>query len=177
MEQKIHDKTFEIFISSEQIAKRVHAVADRINEDYTSQQPLFISVLNGAFMFTSDLIKYLKFFPEVSFIKFASYSGMASTGSIKQLIGLNEDLHGRDVVIVEDIIDTGITMGQILTQVKAKKPKSVKVATLLFKPEPFEGDFKIDYVGFEIPNKFVLGYGMDYNGIGRNLPDIYQHKL
>lgn len=177
MEQKIHDKTFEIFIPSEQIADRVRSVAEAINHDYASHQPLFISVLNGAFMFTSDLIKYLRFFPEVSFIKFASYSGMASTGNIKQLIGLNEDLQGRDVVIVEDIIDTGLTMEQIITQVKAKKPKSVRVATLLFKPEPFKGDFKIDYVGFEIPNKFVVGYGMDYNGIGRNLPDIYQHKL
>jgi hypoxanthine phosphoribosyltransferase len=151
-------------------------VAQMINADYKELQPLFICVLNGAFMFASDLIKHLRFFPEITFVKFASYDGMASSGNIRQLIGLNEELEGRDIVIVEDIIDSGLTMNHIIKEIKSRNPKSLKIATLLFKPDSFKADFTIDYICFHIPNKFVVGYGMDYDGYGRNLPDIYEYK-
>jgi hypoxanthine phosphoribosyltransferase len=176
MEKIIHDKVFDTFLSSAEIDSKVKLIAEAINADYEGLQPLFICVLNGAFMFASDLIKNLHFFPEITFVKFASYDGMASSGKIRQLIGLNEDLKDRDIVIIEDIIDSGLTMDHILKEIKSRNPKSLKVATLLFKPDSFKADFTIDYICFDIPNKFVVGYGMDYNGYGRNLPDIYEYK-
>lgn len=172
----IHDKAFDTFLTSTEIENKIKDVAIVINADYIGLQPLFICVLNGAFMFASDLIKHLNFFPEITFVKFASYDGMSSTGKIRQLIGLNENLEGRDVVIIEDIIDSGLTMDHIIKEIKGKKPKSLKLATLLFKPDSFKADFTIDYICFHIPNKFVVGYGMDYDGYGRNLPDIYEYK-
>ena len=174
--QTIHDKEFEIFIDEPTIQKRIEEIAGQINQDYAGRHPLFLCILNGAFMFASDLIKYLKFFPEISFIKVASYQGLGSTGQIKSLIGLHEEISGRDVVIIEDIIDSGLTIESILKQLKDKKAKSIRLASLLFKPDAFKGSYTVDYKGFEIPNAFVVGYGMDYDGIGRNLPDIYQLK-
>ncbi|MCK5171178.1 MAG: hypoxanthine phosphoribosyltransferase, partial [Bacteroidales bacterium] len=135
--------------------------------------PLFISILNGSFMFTADLFKHIDFTCEVTFLKLTSYRGTSSTGSVRQLIGVNESIAERDVIILEDIVDTGITIEQILGQLKSFEPASVKVASLLFKPEAYQKDFGIDYIGMEIPNDFIVGYGLDYDRLGRNFPDIY----
>ncbi|MEQ8711681.1 MAG: hypoxanthine phosphoribosyltransferase [Cyclobacteriaceae bacterium] len=172
----IKDKDFDLYISGSQIQERILTIAAKINEDYKDTQPLFICVLNGAFMFASDLIKQLDFFPEISFVKVSSYSGLHTTGVVKSLIGLNEDIRDREILLIEDIIDSGLTMKYLLAELNELNPKSIKLATLLFKPEAFKGSYGIDYIGFEIPNEFVVGYGMDYDGFGRNLPDIYHLK-
>ncbi|MEQ9299952.1 MAG: hypoxanthine phosphoribosyltransferase [Cyclobacteriaceae bacterium] len=172
----IKDKEFDLFISASQIQERIMTVASKINEDYAATQPLFICVLNGAFMFASDLIKKMDFFPEISFVKVSSYSGLHTTGAVKNLIGLNEDINGRDIILIEDIIDSGLTMKYLLDELKERDAKSIRMATLLFKPDAFKGNYPVDYIGFEIPNEFVVGYGMDYDGFGRNLPDIYHLK-
>ncbi|MEM8894510.1 MAG: hypoxanthine phosphoribosyltransferase [Bacteroidota bacterium] len=172
----IKDKDFHLFITDAEIKDRIDKLGARINVDYAGKRPLFICVLNGAFMFASDLIKKLDFFPEISFVKVSSYSGMQTTGSVKKLIGLNESIAGRDLILIEDIIDSGLTMKYLLHELKDKKPASIKLATLLFKPDSFQAEYPIDYIGFEIPNEFVVGYGMDYDGYGRNLPDIYHLK-
>lgn len=172
----IKDKEFDLFISAAEIQERLEAIASKINDDYRDTQPLFICVLNGAFMFASDLIKKMNFFPEISFVKVSSYEGLHTTGTVKNLIGLNEDIGDREIILIEDIIDSGLTMKYLLAELEAKKPKSIRMATLLFKPEAFKGNYPVDYIGFEIPNEFVVGYGMDYDGFGRNLPDIYHLK-
>lgn len=172
----IKDKEFELFISAAQITHQLDALAATINTDFKDTQPLFICVLNGAFMFASDLIKKVDFFPEISFVKISSYQGLQTSGTIKNLIGLNEDISGRDIILIEDIIDSGLTMQYLLTELNSRHPKSVSIATLLFKPDAFKGEYEVDYIGFEIPNDFVVGYGMDYDGFGRNLPDIYHLK-
>ncbi len=168
------DKTFESYISYNQIEQAVQKIAEKMEKDLTGKNPLFLVILNGAFMFAGDLFKYLHFPAEISFVKFASYSGTNSTGAVKQLIGLNENLEGRVIVLVEDIVDTGISMERILKDLAPKKPAEVKIATLLFKPDAYIKDFKIDYVGLEIPNDFIVGYGLDYNGQARNFKDIYK---
>ncbi|MBQ5404144.1 MAG: hypoxanthine phosphoribosyltransferase, partial [Bacteroidales bacterium] len=145
----------------------------RINADYNGKEIFFIGVLNGVFMFASDLMKNIKVPCTIQFVKVASYQGMTSTGVVKELIGLNADISGKDVVIIEDIVDTGFTMKSILGQLKEKNPASIRIASLIFKPESFREDFKVDYIGFSIPNDFILGYGLDYDGYGRNLPEIY----
>lgn len=132
-----------------------------------------ICILNGSFMFSSDLMKLIDFPCEISFVKLSSYDGMGSTGKVKHLIGLNEEIEGRTVVLLEDIVDTGVTIENLMKQLESQKPKDVRVATLLFKPEACKKDVKLDYVGMEIPNEFIVGYGLDYDGYGRNLPDIY----
>jgi hypoxanthine phosphoribosyltransferase len=170
---KVKDLQFEPFISNHLIEARVTELANRLTVDYHGKNPLFLSVLNGSFMFTSDLMKSFLSPCEISFIKLASYEGMESTGNIQTLIGLNNQIENRDIVIIEDIVDTGNTVKKILDLVKDHKPASVKILTLLFKPEAFQEDFEIDYVGFEIENKFVVGYGLDYDGYGRNLDQIY----
>lgn len=172
----VHDKEFEIFISHQDILAKIEEIATRINTDYRGKSPLFIGVLNGVFMFAADLMKEITLPSEISFVKLASYQDMTSSGEINELIGLKEGIQGKDVVIVEDIVDTGETMNHLLKQLQLMQPNSVEVATLLLKEEVFKKDIPLKYVGFKIPNKFVIGYGLDYNGHGRNLKDIYQIK-
>jgi hypoxanthine phosphoribosyltransferase len=170
---KLKDKTFRISIPAKDIDKSVAAVADQINNDLRDKHPLFLCVLNGSFMFAADLMKKLSIQCEISFIKVSSYQGTSTTGSVKQLIGLGDDLKGRHVVIVEDIVDTGITIANVVEQLKKMEPAGIRVATLLYKPEAYTKDIKIDYVAITVPNDFLVGYGLDYDGLGRNLPDIY----
>jgi hypoxanthine phosphoribosyltransferase len=171
---RIHDKTFEIYLSESAIQERVKNIADSINEEYRDKKPLFIAILNGSFMFASDLFKYLTINSEISFIKLASYRGMKSTGNVITSIGLDADLFGKDLIIVEDIVDTGKTLYNFLPKLRDHHPSSLKIAALLHKPEATRFPLHLDYVGFSIPDKFVVGYGLDYDGLGRNLKEIYQ---
>ncbi|GAB4094404.1 phosphoribosyltransferase [Flaviaesturariibacter terrae] len=171
---KLHDKTFDSYLSEETIQSRIRELAAQIDRDYAGKRPLFIGILNGAFMFAADLFKNLTVEAEISFIKLASYSGTKSTGRVITAIGLDQDLIGRDVIVVEDIVDTGKTLAEFLPQFRHNQPASLRIATLLHKPEATQFDLTLDYVGFAIPNKFVVGYGLDYDGIGRNLREIYQ---
>lgn len=170
---QIKDKCFRTFIPEEQIQKEVIRVADEISRDLQGEVPVFISVLNGAFMFTSDLMKNLSIPCEISFVKLASYQGTVSTGEVKELVGLNANISGRTVVIVEDIVDTGLTMQALIKKISAYHPKEIRIATLLLKPEKLKIDLAIDYVAMHIPNDFIVGYGLDYEGLGRNYRDIY----
>ena len=170
----LHDKTFEPFISSEEIDFAIANMAKQMDDDFFDEIPLFVGVLNGSFMVLSDLMKHYRGMCEVSFVKMASYEGTQSTNEVKQLIGINENLEGRTVVIVEDIVDTGNTIQELKTIFKDKKVKHLKIATLFFKPDAYKKDIKIDYVGIRIPDKFIVGYGLDYDGLGRNLADVYQ---
>lgn len=170
---QIKDKRFKTFIPEEKILAEVARVAADINRDLADSHPLFLSVLNGSFMFTADLMKFLTMPCELSFVKLASYEGTSSTGKVKELVGLNEDITGRTVVIVEDIVDTGFTMQRMLEMLKAHNPKEIRIATLLVKPDKLKVDLDIDYVAMNIPNDFIVGYGLDYDGLGRNYRDIY----
>lgn len=170
---QIKDKRFTTFISEEKILTEVARVADEINRDLAGSDPLFVSVLNGSFMFTADLMKRLTMPCEISFVKLASYEGTSTTGCVKELVGLNDDISGRTVVIVEDIVDTGLTMQRLLETLRARNPKEIRIATLLVKPDKLQVDLKIDYVAMNIPNDFIVGYGLDYDGYGRNYRDIY----
>lgn len=169
----IKDKTFRVNISAEEINRAVEKVAEKINTELKDKRPLFLAVLNGSFMFASDLMKKLTIDCEISFVKVSSYHGTSTTGSVKQLIGINEDIKGRTVVIIEDIVDTGLTIVNVEAQLKSMMPADIRVATLLFKPEAYKQNTKINYVAIEVPNDFLVGYGLDYDGLGRNLPDIY----
>lgn len=172
---QVLDKSFEVFITKEEIQKEISSLADKINADYQGRDLVFLSVLNGAFMFTSDLMKNITIDCEVSFVKMSSYSGIESRGQVDELIGLKgNNIAGKDVVIVEDIVDTGITIDKIISLLEPEGTASVKVCTLLYKPDAFKGTKRPDYVGFSIPNAFVVGYGLDYNEKGRNLDTIYQ---
>ena len=170
----LHDKTFEPFISAEEIDFAVANMAKQMDDDFFDDVPVFVGILNGSFMVMSDLMKHYRGMCEVSFMKMASYEGTTSTNDVKQLIGINENLEGRTVVIVEDIVDTGNTIEELKAIFKEKNVKHLKIATLFFKPEAYKKDIKIDYVGIRIPNKFIVGYGLDYDGLGRNLADVYQ---
>ena len=170
---KLLDREFELSISEEKLLKAVDQVAEKMNADLEGKNPLMVCVLNGSFMFASDLMKRLTIPCEISFVKLSSYSGTGSTGKVKELIGLNEDISGRTIVLLEDIVDTGLTIINTVEQVKQMRPADVKVATMLFKPEACKHDVKLDYVGMDIPNDFIVGYGLDYDGYGRNLKDIY----
>ena len=170
----VHDKEFIPYLTSAEIEVQVQRVADEINRDYAGKKPLFVAILNGAFMFASDLFKKINVETEICFIKLASYKGVKSTGKVITAIGLDAELYGRDVIIVEDIVDTGLTLQYILPQLEHQNPASLKVASLLHKPEASVHPIKIDYLGFTIPNKFVVGYGLDYDGLGRNIKEIYQ---
>jgi len=171
---KVHDKYFVPWLTEEAIQQRVKEIAAQISSDYKDKRPLFIGVLNGAFMFASDLFKNINAEAEISFIKLASYKGTKSTGQVITAIGLDMDLNGRDIIIVEDIIDTGKTLTEFLPQIRHQQPSSLKIAVLLHKPEATIHPIHIDYCCFSIPNKFVVGYGLDYNGLGRNISSIYQ---
>ena len=170
---KLLDKEFALSIPESTILKSIRKIAAEIDRDLRDKDPLLICVLNGSFMFASDLMKEMSFNCEISFVKLSSYSGTSSTGNVKSLIGLNEDIKGRNIVLLEDIVDTGITIANVVEQLKKLGPADVRVATMLFKPEAYVKDMKIDYIGLEIPNDFIVGYGLDYNGYGRNLRNVY----
>lgn len=170
---QIKDKKFAISITEEQILKEVDRVAEEINRDLKDKNPLFLSVLNGSFMFTADLMKRITIPCEISFVKLASYQGISSTGKITEVIGVNEDISGRCVVIVEDIVDTGLTMQRLLETLGTRNPKEIHIASLLVKPEKLQVPLNIKYAAMNIPNDFIVGYGLDYDGLGRNYKDIY----
>jgi hypoxanthine phosphoribosyltransferase len=171
---KVYDKEFIPYLTSDEIQKQVARIAAEINNDYKNKKPLFIAILNGAFIFAADLFKQIDIEAEIAFIKLASYKGVKSSGKVITAIGLDADLYGRDVIIVEDIVDTGKTLSQFLPQLDHQHPASLKIAALLHKPDAMVHPIKIDYLGFTIPNKFVLGYGLDFDGLGRNIKEIYQ---
>ena len=171
---KVHDKEFVSYITSQEIEEQVARVAAEINRDYQGKKPLFIAILNGAFIFAADLFKNITLDAEICFIKLASYKGVKSTGKVITAIGLDVDLYQREVIIVEDIVDTGKTLAQFLPQLEHHHPASLKIASLLHKPDAMIHPINIDYLGFTIPNKFVIGYGLDYDGLGRNIKEIYQ---
>lgn len=175
-EVTIHDKNFEIFLNSETIQNAIDEMAVTMSKDLKDKNPLFLVVLNGAFMFAADLMRRFDFDCEISFVKLSSYVGTKTTSVVRELIGLDEVLRGRTVVIVEDIIDTGITMANTIPKLIQLEAEDVKLATLLFKPSAFQKDYKIDYIGMKIPNDFIVGYGLDYDGLGRNLGEIYKLK-
>lgn len=171
---QLHDKTFSPFISENEIDDIVSGMAELINEDYVNKRPVILGVLNGSFMFISDLMKKLTIDCELSFIKLSSYSGTQSQGIVDEVIGLSTILKERDVIVLEDIIDTGNTVSKLFEILKNEPTKSLTIGTLLLKPDVFKNKFPVDYVGKEIPNFFVVGYGLDYDELGRNLPEIYQ---
>ena len=173
---QLHDKQFVPFISAEEINFAMATLASQVEADFADEIPVFIGVLNGSFMVVSDFMKNYKKPCEVSFIKLASYEGTTSTNKVKQLIGLNQDLSGRTVIVIEDIVDTGNTVAELKELFKKQNVKHFKIATLFFKPEAYKKDLKLDYIGIRIPNKFIVGYGLDYDGLGRNLPEVYQLK-
>lgn len=171
---RVWDKTFRPYIPDSDIQERVRSIATRINLDYEGKWPLFIAVLNGAFMFAADLFRHVAISCEITFVKVASYEGTETTGKVKTLIGLNESIKGRHVIILEDIVDTGITLRMILDQLEELEPASIRVGALLSKPDSLKEKVDVDYIGFKVPDDFLLGYGLDYNGRGRNLKDIYK---
>lgn len=171
---KVHDKSFGIYLSEETIQQRIKELAAKINNDYAGKRPFFVAILNGSFMFASDLFKQLTIDAELCFIKLASYKGMKSSGNVVTSIGLDDDLFGKDVIIVEDIVDTGKTLHNFLPRLLHQQPRSLKIVTLLHKSEATQFPLALDYIGFDIPDKFVVGYGLDYDGLGRNFKEIYQ---
>jgi hypoxanthine phosphoribosyltransferase len=170
----IHQKSFVPFIAEDILQEKIKNLAEQLDKDYAGKKPLFIAILNGSFMFASDLFKYLSIEAEICFIKLASYKGTKSTGQVITAIGMDVDITGRDVIVLEDIIDTGRTLHNFLPQLQNQQPLSLKIAVLLDKPEPRQFEIPIAYCCFSIPNKFVLGYGLDYDGLGRNIKEIYQ---
>lgn len=170
----VHGKTFIPYISAEEIQAKCFEIAVKINNDYRDEKPLFIAILNGSFLFAADMFRHIDLEAEISFIKLVSYKGTTSTGNVVTAIGLDERVKDRHVIIIEDILDTGRTLYQFLPELYNQNPKSLKIATLLTKPSARLFDVQPDYLGFEIPDKFVLGYGLDFDGLGRNIPSIYQ---
>ncbi len=168
--------TFVPYIRNEKIQDRIKELGKTITEETRGKRPLFLVVLNGAFPFASDLFRAVETDAEITFVRLKSYEGTSTTGNVRKLMGLTEDLKGRDVIVVEDIVDTGHTIARLLDELRALEPASLKVATLLFKPESLQCDVKPDYVGFSIPPKFIIGFGLDLDGLARNLPDIYVLK-
>ena len=169
----LKDKCFVPYITSDRILESVKQVAQKINADMANENPLFLVVLNGSFMFAADLLKEVTIPCEICFIKLASYHGTSSTGTVTEMIGLTEEVKGRSVVVVEDIVDTGVTIEKLASLMAKKEVKQMKIASFLLKPDAYKKPIKIDYVGMEIPNDFVVGYGLDYDGLGRNMKDIY----
>lgn len=171
---KLHDKEFRISILETEIIKEISRVANEINRDYKGKRPILLGVLNGCFMFAAELLKRLDIECEVSFVKLSSYQGTASTGVIKEVIGLSESLGGRDIIIIEDIVDTGLTMQRMLESLGTREPASIEIASLFLKPARLQVPVNIKYSALTIPDRFIVGYGLDYNGLGRNLPNIYE---
>ena len=174
---KIKDKTFETSISAEEIAKRVKELAQQLSKDFEGKNPLFLAVLNGSFIFAADLMREITIPCEISFVKLASYQGTTSTGKIKEVIGINEDLSGRTVVIVEDIVESGLTMKRMIETLGTRNPASVHICTLFVKRENLQVDLDIEYAAFSIPNAFIVGYGLDYDQQGRQLKEVYSLKM
>lgn len=170
---KLIDKVFETSITEAEIQERVKAVANRINKDMADKNPILLAVLNGSFMFAADLMRMLTIPCEISFVKLASYQGTTSTGTIKEVIGINEDLSGRTVIIIEDIVESGLTIKRMIETIGTRAPKSIHICTLLIKPDRLTVPLDVEYAAIEIPNDFIVGYGLDYNQQGRNLRDIY----
>lgn len=173
---KVLDKEFEISLSSEEIQGRISEMAEELNRDYNGKRPIFLGILNGSFMFASDLFKRISIDAQITFLKLASYQGTSSTGNVKQLIGMNQEIKDQHIIILEDIVDTGETLDTIMRQLSGYLPASIKIASLLFKPDAYKKKIPIDYIGFRIPNEFIVGYGLDYDGFGRNTEDIYTLK-
>jgi len=173
----LHDKTFVPYLGEDDVEHAVKSIAQQMNVDFERRTPLIVVVLNGAFVFGAELFKRLTFDCEVAFIRVSSYRGTASTGEVKEEMPLGCDVHGRDVIVIEDIVDSGLTMDNLRHRMVNAGAKSVSLCTLLFKPDAFQGIFELRYVGIEIPDRFVVGYGLDYDGLGRNLPAIYQLKV
>jgi len=173
---KLHDLEFMPYLSAIELSRVVDELSEKINIKYEGKTPLFVVVLNGAFMFASDLFKKVSVDCEISFLRVSSYRGTASTGEVKELMPIGTDVSGRDIILLEDIVDTGKTMGEVKQKMKEAGASSVSICTLLFKPDAFQGDYLVDFVGVEIPDRFVVGYGLDYDGLGRNLPSLYQIK-
>jgi hypoxanthine phosphoribosyltransferase len=171
---QVKDRQFSVFIPASQIESVVAEMAGSINRDYEGKKPLFLAILNGSFVFAADLLRKINIPCNISFVKFSSYQGTETTSNVKQLIGLNEDIKGRHIILVEDIVDTGITLDLLLNELQKHEPADVKIACFCHKPDAFRKSYKIDYVGMNIPNEFIVGYGLDYDGYGRNLPDIYK---
>ena len=170
---KLLDKEFKLSITAEEIDTATKNIADRINKDLNNKDVIFLGILNGAFMFASDLLRHITFNCQISFLKLASYQGTSNSGTVKRLIGINENIANKTVVVIEDIVDSGITIEHIIKQLNGYEPADIKIATLLLKPEAYSKAVKLDYIGMEIPNDFIVGYGLDYNGYGRNLQNIY----
>ena len=170
---RIHDKEFVPSIPAEDILVQVRRVANEINKDYEGQEPLFLVVLNGSFIFAADLMREITLAADVSFVKLASYQGTASSGTVREVIGLNTDITGRPIIIVEDIVESGVTMAHMIATLKRQNPKSIDICTLLLKPEKLKVQLDIKYVAMEIGNEFIVGYGLDYDQVGRGLKDIY----
>ena len=177
MKQRVtlNDKTFEVMIPAEEINKAVTAVAERLNVDYasTDKAPIFVGVLSGSYMFLADLVRKTTFNNEITFVKISSYEGTESTGTVKQKLGIDFDIEGRDIIIVEDIVETGHSINHMINYIKSLNPHSVEVCTLFFKPEKYLYELPIKYCAMEIGNEFIVGYGLDYDQLGRNLKDIY----
>jgi len=172
-EVQILDKRFREYIPENSVQKRITELADQINNDFEGKEVIFVGVLNGAFIFAADLYRRIDLKSRITFIKLASYAGTSSSGEIRELIGWNEDLKGKSVIIIEDIVDTGITLEHTVDNLIIRNVREISIVTLLLKPAAYKKNIQIDYVGFEIPNDFVVGYGLDYNGEGRNLPSVY----
>lgn len=170
---KLQDKTFRVLISAEEIDKAVSRVADQLNERYQGRTPIFLGVLSGSFLFLADLVRKVNFESQLAFVKISSYDGTESTGNVKQQFGVDFDIEGRDIIIVEDIVETGHSMNYLLDHLRKKNPASISICTLFFKPEKFLYEYDIDYTALSIGNEFIVGYGLDYNQLGRNLKDIY----
>jgi len=173
-EIRILDKKFRELITEEAIRQRIEEIAREVNKDLSGKEVVFLGILNGAFLFAADLFRHINFPARISFVKLASYEGTSSSGSIKELIGWNEDIKNKTVVVIEDIVDTGNTLERIVGELVIRKAAEVKIAAMLYKPAAYTKDIPLDYIGFEIPNDFVVGYGLDYDGFGRNLPSIYK---
>lgn len=169
----VHNKTFRLYMSEAEIKEIVHRLGAEISRDYRGRNPILCPILTGSFVFAADLARQLDFDPQVSFAKYSSYQDMFSTGRVREVLGFPKECHGRDIIIVEDIIDTGISMEYVMQQAYALQPASVAICAFLFKPGSFQKDYKIDYIGKSIPNDFIVGYGLDYNGMGRTFKDIY----
>jgi hypoxanthine phosphoribosyltransferase len=172
-EIEVLDKKFRELITEEEINRRIGELAEKINNDYEGKEVFFLGILNGAFLFAAGLFRQIRLKARISFVKLASYEGASSSGTVKELIGWNEDINGRQVIIIEDIVDTGNTLERIIEELVIRKVEGVKIATLLLKPDSYKKNFPVDYIGFNVPNDFVIGYGLDYSGYGRNLPSLY----